>query len=72
MRIAAADPDLLPLLRQTCGLLVGAIQHVTVLYLDGRKIFAEPIEILQFAPSGDAGENVIDAEEEPALGQVHQ
>lgn len=71
MGIAAADADLAPLFCQLGGIPVSALEHVTVFYLDGWKIFAEPVEILKLTSPGNAGENVVDAEEQPLFGEVH-
>jgi len=70
--VAAADGDFVPLFGELRGALVGAFEHMTVARFDGRKIFLEPGEVFPFAASGDGGENVIDAEEEAALGEVHE
>ncbi len=72
MRVTAADGDFVPLFGELRGALVGAFEHVAIARFDGGKIFLEPGEILALAAAGDAGENVIDAEEEAALGEVHE
>ena len=51
---------------------LAAFEHVAIARFDGGKIFLEPGEILALAAACDAGENVIDAEEETALGEIHQ
>ena len=72
MRVAAADADFSPVLGELRGLLIGAIEHVAILNFHGRKILLEPDEVFEFAAAGDAGKNVIDTEEEAALGEIHQ
>ena len=72
MRVAAANPDLAPLFGQLSRLIVGPLQHVAVLDFKCREVFVEPLEVFQFATPGDAGEHVVDAEEDPFLAQVHQ
>jgi hypothetical protein len=52
--------------------LIGALKHVAIADFHGGKIFPEPGEVFEFAAAGDARENVIDTEEEPALGEIHQ
>ena len=37
-----------------------------------RKVFLEPFEVFALAAPGEAGEDVVDAEEEAALGEIHQ
>jgi len=70
--VAAADGDFVPLLGELGGALIGAFEHVAIARFDGGKIFLEPGEIFALAASSDAGKNVIDAEEEAALGEVHE
>src|SRR5271156_6141745 len=72
MRVAAADGDLVPLLGELRGVTVGGLEHVAVARLDGREVFLEPGEVLALAPPGHAREDVVYAEEEPALGEIHQ
>jgi hypothetical protein len=72
VRVAAADGDLVPLFGELRGALVRAFEHVTVARFDGGEIFLEPGEILTLAAAGDGGKNVIDAEEELALAEIHQ
>ena len=55
-----------------CGVLVRALEHVAVVRLDSRKVPSKPFKILGLAPSRNARKNVIDAEEKPALGEIHQ
>jgi hypothetical protein len=72
MGVAAADGDFVPLLGELRGALIGTFEHVAIARFDGRKIFLEPGEIFALAAAGDAGENVIDAEEQAALGEIHE
>ena len=72
MRIAAADGDFVPLLGELCGALIRAFEHVTVARFNRGEIFLEPGEVFPFAAASNGGENVIDAEEEAALGEIHQ
>lgn len=72
VRVAAADTDFAPVLGELRGLLIGLLEHVAIANFHGRKIFLEPDEVFEFAASGDAGKNVIDAEEEAAFGEIHQ
>lgn len=72
MSIAAADADLAPVLGELRGLLIRALQHMAIANLDGRKIFLEPGEVFELTAAGDAGENVVNAEEKPAFGEVHE
>ena len=53
-------------------MLVRAFEHVAVVSFDGGKIFLKPGEVLDFTSSRDAGEDMIDAEEKSALGEIHQ
>ena len=72
MCVASADSDFVPSLSQLRGVLVGAFEHVAVVSFHGREIFLKPGEILSRAFSRDAGEDMIDAEEKSALGEIHQ
>jgi len=72
VRVAAADGDFVPLFGELRGTLIGAFEHVAVARFDGGKIFLEPGKVFALAASGDGRENVIDAEEEAALGEIHQ
>ena len=72
MRVTAADADLAPPLRQTCGVLVRALEHVAVLDFNGGEVVVKPVEVLELAEPGHTGEDMIDAEEKPFLGEVHQ
>ena len=62
----------LPLFGELRGTLIGAFEHVAVARFDGGKIFLEPGKVFALAASGDGRENVIDAEEEATLGEIHQ
>src|SRR5580700_6458310 len=54
------------------GVLIRAFEHVAVVRFHGGKILLKPGKILGLAPSGNARKNMIDAEEKPALGEIHQ
>lgn len=72
MRIAAADANFVPLFGEGGGADIGLLEHVAVARLDSWEVFVEPDEVIAVAAAGHAGEDVIDTEEESALGQVHQ
>jgi len=72
VRVTAANPDFAPLPGELRGVLIGTLEHVAIADFHGGKIFPEPGEVFEFAAAGDARENVIDTEEEPALGEIHQ
>ncbi len=47
-------------------------KHVSIEGFEGRKIFFEPEEIIGAASAGEAGEDVVDSEEDSALGEIHE
>ena len=51
---------------------IGPLEHVAIARLYRRKIFSEPFKIFARALSCDTGKYVIDAEEQPAFGEIHQ
>ena len=63
MRIASADGDLLPSPASTAASQFALSSMWLLRASIAGKVPPEPGEILDFAPAGDAGEHVVDAEE---------
>src|SRR5215471_9264675 len=72
VRVAAGDGYLAELCGEPRSAGIGLPPHLTVTGLESRDIRGKPGEIFHLAAAGESGKDVVDAEEDLALGQVHE
>ena len=71
VRIAAGDGDFVETMREDFGAVICLAAHLSVAGFEGGNVGGEPLEVFEFAMTGEARENVIDAEKEFPFGEVH-
>ena len=72
VRIAAGNLDFSVGFGEFFRFEISVRPHLAVARFEGRSIGDEPFEIFELAAASESGENVIDAEEDFAFGEVHQ